>query len=591
MLRRGAPGRDRESRFVSGLRALRLVALALVAALAAGFDLATPGQASWAVWLFNAALILVPAATLALALAAPPGEPSARARSGLAGAAALAFVLSLGPQIVTSDSGWSAPNLLFGFMYRHAPLLGGMRVVSRFAIVALLFLLVAAIAGWETLCRRWRIVRWAAPLLVALICVESRAYLRQQTVPFAAPWRSPALAAMEQDPAAPLLVLPMGDRNWDGQYMLGIAGSRRRLLYGWGGFYPPLQRDLERRFGGGDFAGGVALLREIWPSPYILVDRLHVQSLGRRDRARAPWDRIQEELAAAGCEMVAADERFVLLKVAATGPPAEVHRRVTRHDVLAENPVVVLRARSASDGPVPAALAVNGSLLGRFAVSKEARTYALAVPPAALERVYPNTVQVGATDGGQIVLEAFSLLPAGRAPADAAAVAADSPTHPGEPSPRWLGSLTALPAGAIPAAIDFDGGVSLLGYEVAPERARPGETVEVTYFLGFDPRMPFSDLPVLRTHALAGERIVAQDCFAPKELPERSSVRAQPYRKVFRAPRPLMLPADAPAGRYAIRVGLQQSEFGHRVAGRSALEDHHRWFTLPGGLDVGNGGR
>lgn len=586
ILRPPTGGHDAEPRLLSGIRFVRLGALVLLVALAVALDtFATAGAAaSWASGLFNALLFAVPSTSLVIALAAPGADPAARARSGLAVAASLAFALSLGPKIVASNSGWFASNETFVQLYRHLPLLGGMRVVSRFAIVVLVFLLVAAVAGWEALCRRWPRVRWTTPLVVLLVCAEARPGT-VRTVPFDAPWRSPALAAMEHEPEAPLLVLPFGDRNWDSQYMLGIAGSRRRLLYGWGGFYPSYQQRFTSLFRNGDFAEVLTLLRQVWPSPYLLLDRWHLENLGRRNETEIPWAQLESELAAA-CEPVAADDRFALFKVRSPASPAVVYQRITRHDVLVANPTIVFTARAAAGGDLPVAVAVNGSILGRFDLSGEPVVYALTVPADSLEVVYPNAIQIGSSQGGDLVVGSFALAPAGHVPAGARAIAADLSAHHRGPWPAWLGSLGELPEGARSAVVDFRNGIGLSGYAVASETVRPGEPLELSYFVTFDQDISFGRTPTLVTRLQVGDRILAQDDFEPTVHVDRSAVRAQPYQKYFRIDRRLHVPAEAPAGRYEIRAGLRKDKSGPRFRGASNLAEHHRWYTLPGSIEI-----
>jgi hypothetical protein len=574
----GAPGPEHLV-FVAA-RWVRVAALLLFAALAVALASSKPfGDQAWTGTAANLCLFLALAATVALAFADGGRDAAARARAGLAGAAVLGFILALGPRIAATNTGWRDDNWVFLAVYERLSLLSGMRVVSRFSVMVTIFLVVAAVAGWEALCRRWPRARWTAILVLAAVFLEARVGARP-VLPFSAPWHSPAIDALDRAPDGTLLILPMADRSWDSQYMLGIAGSERKLLYGWGGFYPPFQEELARSFGTDDFDRGIALVREVWPETSILLDRKHLAPFVSRYRKESHWGLLEGRLAAA-CETVAVDDRFTLYRVRQNPQPVTSYQRVTRRDVLLGNPIVRFSVRAADGAATTVGVAVNDTLLGTLAVSGEPRTFVIEVPRAALVDVYPNRIRIGSLGGGAVVVDAFSLAPRGGGEATTAL----APWTAGVPWPSWLRHLREAPAGVVRADVRFRNGVEVLGYSLSARQVRAGDTVDVAYFLAFDPGMTFLETPALHTHALAGERIAFQDLFPATVGVDRGSVRSQPYRKIFRVDRRLAVPPDAAPGRYGLRIALTDED-GKKLPGSSAAAGKGEWFRLSDGLEV-----
>jgi hypothetical protein len=409
-LLRGA-GAPAEAPALRALRWGRLASGALFALLAVA--LASSRGLAAQPWTGAAANLLAIAAlgcSVAIAAWARERDPGAQARSGLAAAAALSFILALGPRLHATNTGWSAPNRLFEAIFLHLPLISGMRVISRFGLVVLIFLVVAAVSGYETLWRRRPSLRWVLlPAVLAAVCLESRVgHLR--VVPFAAPWNSPAIAAIDRDGPSTLLIVPFGERDWDSQYMLGIAGSRRQLVYGWGGFYPPFQRALEDAFVGGDVARGLALARTVWPETRVLLDRKHLRRRSRR-RDAAMAERIEQGLLGS-CDTLATDERFTLLRIRPDTGPAPVFSRLMREGTLRDDPVVSFGARTADGGELAVEVTANGMTVGTLRIDARPRRFSVRVPPAALVAVRPNEVRVAGAGGAPFLLEGFRMLPA-----------------------------------------------------------------------------------------------------------------------------------------------------------------------------------
>jgi hypothetical protein len=285
-----------------------------------------------------------------------------------------------------------------------------MRVVSRFSIIVLIFLVVAAVSGYEALRRRSPVARWLWLPIAGAVFLEARVgSLAIQ--PFHAPWRSAAIEAIDRGGPATLLVVPFGDRDWDSQYMLAIAGSTRPLVYGWGGFYPSYQRELEQAFGPGDVARGLALARKVWPETRLLVDRERLRQLTGGKRGEAP--RIFQEALLRSCVTLAEDERFTLLRIPPDTGPAPSFERLTRQATLRDNPVIAFTARAEGGRSLPLTVEANGIRVAALTLETRSREYRVSVPAAVLVAIRPNAVRIVSDSGAPFVLENFHLLPPG----------------------------------------------------------------------------------------------------------------------------------------------------------------------------------
>jgi hypothetical protein len=207
-----------------------------------------------------------------------------------------------------------------------------------------------------------------------------------------------------------LLIVPFGDRNWDSQYMLAIAGSRIPVVYGWGGFYPPYQVELREALGAGDVPRLLALARKVWPDTRLLVDRRHLRGLVGGKRGEGP--RILQEELLRSCEMLAVDERFTLLRIPPDSQPASSFERLTRHATLRDNPVVAFTARAEGDQPLPVSVSVNGTRIAGVILEAGSREHRVPVPAASLTGVRPNVIRMDGDGGKPFVLQDFRLLPA-----------------------------------------------------------------------------------------------------------------------------------------------------------------------------------
>jgi hypothetical protein len=164
----------------------------------------------------------------------------------------LAFVialwLSLGP--VPASRGRALSGMgLYGVLYDHVPGFAGLRVPARFAMIAAVFLSVAAGAGALALLRRGRAVAIAVVLVAACLVEVSFAPMPLNltwggaavTPPGIVPGRDAppvyhTVARLRDD--AVIAEFPFGDPAWELRYVYYSTVHWKRLVNGYSGGFP-----------------------------------------------------------------------------------------------------------------------------------------------------------------------------------------------------------------------------------------------------------------------------------------------------------------------------------------------------------------
>ena len=316
--------------------------------------------------------------------------------SALASAALLAFVLSLGPSIWVGGAYPVGNNAIFTSIYGVLPLLHSTRVVARFGILPLFFLVIAASMGLDALIRLKRLRRraWGVVLvLVALVLLEGR------TTPFrfedeAA--RPPPLDSLPVGEASPtLLVLPMGERFNDSRYMLALARSERLLVNGWSGFRPRFQERIARHFSSGRAEEGIRELRRLWPDPWIVVDRIRMRMI----RELHPYHLDEADLRRF-CDVRIENARYLVCVPKPERSPVRAYSRLVRLDLGRKFSVIRFKARSLlTDGPRRLRVECNGErVVARLSVSEDWWTFAVPIPKTCFSHAARNEVTIRSED-------------------------------------------------------------------------------------------------------------------------------------------------------------------------------------------------
>ena len=559
----GRPQADREPAPVTMLRWLRLAALAGFAVLVLSLGHAHGASSGLLLtWFGNGTLVLALAATLLLAVLAVPGQPAARFCRGLAAAALLCFILSLGPSLLVLSGGAArADNLVFSLVGTFFPL-SGFRVMSRFSIIVMIFLVVAGACFLDRLSDRRPSLRWLTlPVLLALLA-EAHAIphpYRRFTLPIS---RSTLDAIRSRH--GTFTVLPLGDRNHDSRYMLAIGGTRTLLVNGFGGFSPALQlkigRALRRRP-----ARAFSLIGSIWPRSMLVVDRQALAQLNKNGYATT------EAAVRARGRLVTADPDFALYTLAEPEEPVREYRRFVRGDLLRANPVFSFEARSMARGGQDLFVLLNGTVVAAVHATGDWQGHRVLLPRTGITGIDYEMVFVRGLDGeGPWMARQGSFGPAPAAgdlrPPDYAGLAARV-WRAGAPS--WMRYVTALPPAATAMDLEFRNGVRLAGIELPPGIVVPGSTVTLRTFWSIPPSLGRVALIAEAGFTGPGGAGFSGSRALLHHVPV-TFVISQPVRKLFVEKYRLAVPTTLPAAVYRFRVRLRDAVSGRKIGVRTA---------------------
>ena len=560
LLRSAQPGG--ETGPVRMLRWFRVIPLAGFAVLILGLARSS-GTGSGRLLLLagNSALATALAATLLLAAFKPPQRQASRLCHGLAAAALLCFILSLGPSLLVLSRHVMADNLVFSLVGSFFPL-SGFRVMSRFSIIVMIFLIVAGSCFLDRAAGRRRHLQWLALPLLATLLLEAHAIphaYRRFSVPIA----PSTLEAIRSRADATLTVIPLGNRRLDGRYMLAIAGSRTLMVNGFGGFSPALQRKIgfalrtrpRRAF---------SLISSIWPPSLLLVDRQALARFNNQGYATT------EALVRARGELVASDRNFALYAPVEPQGPVTEYRRFVRGDILRADPVFSFEARSAARDAQDLFVLLNGTVVAAVRAGNQWQRYRVPLPAAGITGIDYEMVFVRGLDGQSPWMARNGTfgpaVPDDGASPDYADLAARVWR---QGAPAWMRYVTRLPVQAIPLNITFANGVRLAGISLPGRPVSPGETVALRTFWIIPP-------------SLGRVALIADVIFAGPDGSEIAASRAlvhhmpltfvlsQPVTKIFVEQLRLVVPPAASPGAYRFRIRLRDAATGRPVAVRGS---------------------
>lgn len=328
----------------------------------------------------NGCLVIAMLATLGLGLMQNDLSDRERFLRGLSIAALLCFILSFGPQLAVMTSHVTANNLIFLLVRKLFPL-DGLRVVSRFSVLVMVFLSVLSAVACHTFRTKAKRLRWLPALVFLLFVAEVRAiphpYEKVQ-LPL-----SPLLSSVvKQHPDKSVLVVPIGDRYEDARFMFGLTETDTLLINGWGGFIPQLQEEINRDLHT-DLEHFYQTARAIWPEPLIVVNRPALFSHIMRTKTGSIPFAFRERFLARECTMLASEQKYSVYQlIDAPRSVVQAHRYI-RADLLRQNRQYTFRAKSAERGPAAVQLIVslNAKEVARVAVGGEWREYRIQLPP------------------------------------------------------------------------------------------------------------------------------------------------------------------------------------------------------------------
>lgn len=260
----------------------------------------------------------VPLTLAIIALAAAMVERRPKARAGtilIAVLLVLAFWLSLGP--VVQPFGVPGPYWL---LWKYVPGFDGLRAVSRYGAIVLIFLPLLAGIGASRVRQVPRVGQALVIGLTALFLwnIWPAAFPLNGVIPSVATLRTPPPAYLDPSPRLPriyqavegldrqavLAELPFGDPWYEVRYMYFAALHERRLMNGYSGFFPPSYLARQRALTD-PLQKPAAALEALTGATHVLV---HEDAwLDDTGATVIAW------LESAGAEIIAADDGAALL--------------------------------------------------------------------------------------------------------------------------------------------------------------------------------------------------------------------------------------------------------------------------------------
>jgi len=269
---------------------------------------------------------------------------SARALlSGLGVGAIACFILSFGPTVTLGhgrdiiEVGKGAETRFYSLL----PFFSLTRVMTRFSIIVLFFMITGGCVAFDALLSKSRRLRWLwlVPVLLVVVETYSRPYRFEPQRPRLTSAVQHHLQALPQKVS--VVQIPYGERRFDAPAMLCTVGKWDYLINGWGGFMPEQHHELGIYLSSHQMFEAAEWLRAIWPEAYLIVDLEAVRSWKictgnpfKEKHLKPYWTEVMR------------DDLFALyrLKPLDETPPCVLRR--LRTDVLRRHPRLVFDARA-----------------------------------------------------------------------------------------------------------------------------------------------------------------------------------------------------------------------------------------------------
>ena len=490
--------------------------------------------------------------------------------TGLFAGAVFAFFMSLGPLLLVRHTGFYAPNPIYVWLYNHLTMLQGFRVVSRFSIYVLIYMVIAAALAWSWIERRW-LARpalrglWLAPMLLAAVECLPRGPLRFSSLEV--PYASPVLDFLDrrEEPCV-LAIVPMGQRSHDSRHMLQIGRTDRLFVYAWGGAYPTYTRQVRDSIDpfNPQPAETARLLRQLWPECLLLEDKPFARDRKPPMMFRPDLQRWRAhdyaDFLSAETEVLAKDDRFVLMRLVNPAEPLPEFLKLVRGDLLAAHPHLTFRARVPAGAP-PAVLwlDVNGYPAGRWTITDETRDFRLAVPAVFFVDLLPNRFRFHAEGDAPFHLDDFDLAASGPdlpPPADCSVYSANLP---------WLGHIETVPKLAVPLEIRYRNGFEILACEPLQTVAAPGKTIRLRYYVRCPRNLRIAANSIVRTRLRAPNGQWIEEGISLADTGDLQDLQCQLQPGIYDMEQTISIPERLPPGNYEMSVLLRNPKEKRQV--------------------------
>ena len=476
--------------------------------------------------------------------------------AGLANAALLCFILSLGPALRVLWETHQVPNLLFSFVNGFFPL-DGFRVMSRFSIFVMLFLIVSASVFLHRLLREKKIPALPlAAVLLASFYAEAR-LLPHAFARFPLELSPQVHQAVQVRNHGSLVVVPMGDRYLDARYMLKIGGTENLLVNGFGGFSPSLQLKISRALGKRP-ERAFNLIESIWPKPLVIVDKKALSPLVGKG-----YKTDHAKIHARG-RMVASDRRFAVYQLREQVIPQDEYRKFVRADLLHNNLAYHFEARAVGPDGGRQYLFVlfNGLVVDRVELDTTWREYTVRLPRRGIanvdyemiflrglrERTWTARRGSFVPDTGGVEVSRGKML-----------IYSEQITRAGFPA--WLYAVPALPVGEHAVQLGLGARIQLAGIGLDTQTVRPGDDFVLRSYWSIPVKQGKPSQQV-RVEFQGRDGQTFMHTFPLLHRQPLSFFLSRPVDKLFLEQIHIHVPDHMTPGRYRILVSLHKKDNG-----------------------------
>lgn len=367
------------------------------------------------------------AASMAYAFSGNRKEPhTATFLKAFFAVAVFSLFLSLGPRLALGQNRSATvlvSNSIYMLCYRRIlPFLSGFRVVSRFGVLILLFLVCVASVALNAIATRMkgRFAALAGALLAAAIVVAVAIEampprkLVSSYVNVDDQRQSPAVARLvARNPDVTIAALPCGPREIENMRMFSLLKGDFLYIYAWGGFFPEYSQALVSILMSLDTDASHRELSRLYPDCIVLVDNsipvyarepIPDRFLKDEDRRIVDFHKFCAEFA----EEEDCDGRFTVFRLRPQ-PRSKRASKIFRSDIARRRPLLSCAVSAESDSLV--VFSLNGRTLGsaQTAVDGVAR-FSCSIPQDALTERPFNELAAKAKNGSALAFTSFTLI-------------------------------------------------------------------------------------------------------------------------------------------------------------------------------------
>ncbi|NPA75993.1 MAG: hypothetical protein GXO25_07950, partial [Euryarchaeota archaeon] len=301
--------------------------------------------------------------------------------AGLAAAAVCCFFISLGPLITVGPDNVRIDLAKgpFADIARWVPIFGAVRGLTRFGIVVLVYLIVAACLSVDQLGRKERRFLIALPGLIGLMFYEATK-MHYHYADYTYVMKSKVIEKIHHLPKESVVVqLPAAVRTVDATIAMATIGTFPLLINGYSGFTPhSFQQFYKWEKSGWQLDKITAWLTQVWPDVYLVLDKHAAHWLATGWHQPFPLHRLEQDW-----QLIIEDSFYALYKRKKhTDTRFPVIRRV-RTDLLKSHPILFFSARLSTkmhSSGVPIGIFLNGTEIDEEKITPQWHDYQISLP-------------------------------------------------------------------------------------------------------------------------------------------------------------------------------------------------------------------